>query len=531
MGKTDMNGGWGLLRTACSPLLLLLVIPSSPALSEAPMCPEPGLESADLMALEAAAEGPPRLIHPTLNAGHVDPGVAIEGAAFYPSRATTGGRSLSHDMFDTPEVCGSCHTEIYRQWKGSMHSNAWKDPVYRALLNRASEATDGLVDRLCIGCHTPIGLTLGEATPSGEGMSTLADNGVQCDFCHNVSGATGIGNGAYVLTPMKYGRRLKFGPFKDAHSPYHDTSYSELHTRSEFCGMCHNVTHPLNRMPIERTYDEWKDSSYAAEGIGCQECHMTPGPGYTRNPGRATPFSKEREHIFTHWFVGANVMVPTTLGADRHADLAREMLQAAATIEIRSPKVIQSNTSVVTHVRVTNVGAGHKLPTGFPEGREMWVDLQVSDAEGRELYRLGAVREGKTEEGTRSFKVVVADKSGKPLDIEVWDADRILYDSRLTPKGTAELEYSFFVPPGVPGPLTVTADLNYWSFPQALVDYLLDDEAPEVPIVRMASAHTDVEIHNTVVEHETMPTVDAAAFEIEAGVPGIELNGHAAFEP
>src|SRR5262245_52315689 len=201
------------------------------------------------------------------NTRHIDPGVAGNDSPFFPSRASTGGRKTKSDQFDSPEICGGCHNEIYAQWKGSMMANAWTDPIYRVVLNEVSKATGGKVDKFCMGCHTPVGVVTGEANPSGEGMSEIAGRGVQCDVCHNISDSMGIGNGAYVLTPKLYGRPLKFGPFRDAISPYHDTAFSPLHAKSEFCGQCHNVTHPFNMLPIERTYDEWRDSPYAGMNV------------------------------------------------------------------------------------------------------------------------------------------------------------------------------------------------------------------------------------------------------------------------
>jgi len=424
------------------------------------------------------------------NADHVDPGTAIDKktSPFFPSRATTGPKGkVTSDMFEQPEVCGGCHVDMYKQWKGSMHSNSWSDPIYRAALNMASKGTDGAVDNLCIGCHTPIGLVTGEATPKGDKMSKVADQGVQCEVCHNISDSNGVGNGAYILTPKLHGRKLKFGPFKDAQSPYHDTAYSELHTKSAFCGQCHNVSHPFNNLPVERTYDEWKDSWYAGQNITCQDCHMTPGPGVTKNPGKATPFSKDREQIYTHFFVGGNVLVPTLLGSKMHADLAEEMLRAAATIEIMPKKSLDTKGIQSVSVKVTNVGAGHKLPTGFPEGREMWIDLKITDANGKEVYRLGKIDHGHTEKGTKSFKVVLGDKDNNIVHLELWNADRVLYDTRIPAKGYSVVDYQFMVPEGTKGPLKITADLNYWSFPQNVLEELMGKDAPIVPITEMAT--------------------------------------------
>jgi Cytochrome c554 and c-prime len=451
-------------------------------------------------AAEAAAsdDAAPCIIDPHYNAGNIDCGVARDKAKspYFPSRIVTSveGGNLSIGLFEPPELCKGCHTEIYNQWKGSMHSNAWHDPVYRALMREASKATKGLTDNLCIGCHTPIGLTTGEATPTGEKMGKLAANGVQCDFCHNISAAIGVGNGSLVLTPRKYGRPLKFGPFKDAKSPYHDTAYSELHTVSEFCGTCHNVTHPFNRIPLERTYDEWKDSPYAGEGIGCQECHMTPGPGYKKNPGRAAIGAKEREHIFTHYFVGGNTMVPAMLGSELHAKLATEMLQSAAKMEIASVRNVRPGGTATVVIRVHNSGAGHKLPTGFPEGREMWVDFRVLDGQGKELYRLGRLDGGGSpEKGTPSFKVVLGDNEGNVIDLDVWKATRILHDNRILPRGYADVRFEFPVPAEFAGKLVIKADLCYHSFSQGFVDHLLGKDAPKVPTVIMTSVSGEKE--------------------------------------
>jgi hypothetical protein len=158
-----------------------------------------------------------------------------------------------------------------------------------------------------------------------QGLSKVSLAGVHCDVCHSISGAHGTGNGSFVLAPRMVGDRLKLGPRKDAMSPGHHTAYSELHTRSEFCATCHNVTHPFNRMPIERTYDEWRDSPYNAQGVQCQDCHMMPRPGVRRNPGKASPLGKDRDSVYSHGFVGGNVAVLRHLGADEQAELSREM--------------------------------------------------------------------------------------------------------------------------------------------------------------------------------------------------------------
>ena len=424
------------------------------------------------------------------NADHFDLLFAEERSdtitPFFPSRATTGGKKLTLDMFEKAEVCAGCHGTIYNEWKDSIMANSWDDPIYRALLAKASVATDGKVDKLCIGCHTPMGLATDSVTALGEDKVHIS--GIGCDDCHSISASTGLGNGSYVLTPKLFGRPLKFGPRSDAVSPYHDTTYSELHTKSEFCSTCHNVTHPFNRMPVERTYDEWRDSPYASADIQCQDCHMTPEPGVTKNPGKSAVMGPEREHIYSHRFTGANVTLHKYFGQHEMADRALKLLQSAAELEFLSlPTSFQAGALAKVSLRVTNVGAGHKLPTGFPEGREIWIDLKVTDNSGKELYRSGAIEDGYTEPGTRNFKATLGDSDGNAVEFAVWEADRVLSDTRILPMGYSDAKYDFKIPFDAESPLTITAELNYWGFPQATLDKIVGEDKIESQISRMAA--------------------------------------------
>ena len=140
-------------------------------------------------------------------------------------------------------------------------------------------------------------------------------------------------------------------------------------------------------------------------------------------------------------------MVTSMLGSEKHARLAREMLQSAARMEIVSIKNVRPGATATVVLRVHNSGAGHKLPTGFPEGREMWVDFSVLDGKGKELFRLGRIDgEGRLEAGTRNFKVVLGDTAGNIIDVEVWKASRILHDNRILPRGYADVIFDFPVP-------------------------------------------------------------------------------------
>ena len=440
---------------------------------------------------------PPQSVQSPINSEHVDPSITADGMPFFPFRASTDNRKLDVQMFQDPKVCGGCHKDIFREWENSVMANAWQDPIYREILKRTSEATRGAWDNFCIGCHSPIGLTTRTATARGL-EAKIAEEGVGCESCHNISASTGVGNGSFVLTPQKNGRPLKFGPRKDAESTFHDSAYSDPHTKSEICGACHNVTHPFNQLPIEQTYDEWRDSPYNAKGIHCQDCHMKSGPGVTGNPGKAAPMGKERDHVYSHSFSSANSTLLEHFGNKEMSERARDMLRSAATIEfLESPSRIRSGEPIKVSLRVSNTGAGHKLPTGFPEGREVWVDFKVVDSDGREVYRLGAIHDGHTEKGTKSFKAILGNSKGEVVDINVWEADRLLSDTRILPDGHADVEYAFTVDDRVRGPLRIRADLYYWASPQHIVDELLGKGKLTVDIVRMGSVSKEIPLAST----------------------------------
>jgi hypothetical protein len=211
--------------------------------------------------------------------------------------------------------------------------------------------------------------------------------------------------------------------------------------------------------------------------------------------GKASPLGKERDNVYQHYFVGGNALVTQLLGASTHAGLAETMLRSAARVDIDNSKPLTAGRTNILRVRVTNIGAGHKLPTGFPEGREMWLDLRVLDVRGVQIYRLGAIRNGETEEGTKSFRVVLGDKNGQVVKANVLDADRVLDDTRIEPRGYREVEYVIDVPEGAQAPLRVTAELKYWSFSQALLSQLMGDHAPKVHVSVLAERSVQMAVN------------------------------------
>ena len=54
------------------------------------------------------------------------------------------------------EECGACHQEIYKEWKTTIHSQAWTDPYFQG-----DYIFDG-EQYICRTCHTPLDRQLPE---------------------------------------------------------------------------------------------------------------------------------------------------------------------------------------------------------------------------------------------------------------------------------------------------------------------------------------------------------------------------------
>ncbi|HTL99557.1 MAG TPA: FlgD immunoglobulin-like domain containing protein [Candidatus Omnitrophota bacterium] len=369
----------------------------------------------------------------------------------------SGSQPLEGGLYVDHTACTTCHggynigVEPGYNWQGSMMAQAGRDPLFFACLAVANQDAPSSGD-LCLRCHNSFGWLGGKSTPtSGVQMTTALDrDGVSCDFCHRVvdpiykAGVSPVedqailtamlpshvpttyANGQYVVDSISQKR----GPFADAAAP-HTFLTSAVHTKSDFCGTCHDVSNPVFGrvsgadyapgpldqtpgpvtsdafMPLERTYSEWKNSAfvagvYAPDFAGskpggivstCQDCHMRAVAG----TGCNDPLAPLRADLPLHDMTGGNAWLPSIIAtlnplevsaASTTAASSRSvsMLQRAAAMDLAYTIVGDSFQAVIT---VTN-RTGHKLPTGYPEGRRMWLHVVARDGGGAIVYESGA---------------------------------------------------------------------------------------------------------------------------------------------
>jgi len=394
---------------------------------------------------------------------------------------------VAPEAFPPAESC-PCHSALVAEWSQSMHAKALEDPLYRAKVDEANAATDGTIGQFCDTCHGPAATMTGEIAAGGA-LSPGTGQAIGCMFCHQVTElAEGDAGNTSQLVALDGVRRAHL---EEPQAP-HPAQYSEFHTKAEICGGCHNVNHPVNGMHLEATYTEWSESDYAAQGVVCQDCHMSSGAGVVGpSTGQAATGAPERDNIYHMSFVGGQV----ALG---DSEAATAMLKSAAKIEIKAPEIVAPGEEASATIVVSNTGAGHYLPTGLTEVRQMWLVVTAKDPSG-----------ATTKLAERRFITILQDDEGN-APVELWEATSIKSDDRIPPKGSVTETITVSLPDGAPK-ATLVANLYYKSVP----DEFAEKAGVENPTTTMASASQDV--------FGSQDALDAANAESEPGTqdPGM----------
>lgn len=366
-------------------------------------------------------------------------------------------------------------------YRGTMMDLAGVDPIFLAALEIASNDAPDTAE-LCLKCHYPRawldGRTGGSAA-DGFGLEPNDLQGIQCDYCHRMAIPPPTSGSSTVPPPELSGVLIanaqvflhdsltKQGPFGSTFSTGHLSAQSPLFSDSVLCAQCHDVSNTFEErigddgqglgepVPIERTYTEWRASAYAdptsPDHKTCMECHMQPYVGFASTSGSAP----ERA-LRSHKLVGANTMAPRMvaylydqkpdapaflqdLGPDVERTVAavREQLGKAAVLE--PVGIVESGGARYLRVRVTNL-TGHKLPTGYAEGRRMFLSHEVSFGDGGVGPRSGTIDESTWEylpgeEPVRTYEILMSEDGSDDFSFHFALVRRLIKDNRIPPKG------------------------------------------------------------------------------------------------
>ncbi|HEY8088723.1 MAG TPA: hypothetical protein VIF09_12780 [Polyangiaceae bacterium] len=343
----------------------------------------------------------------------------------------------------------------------------------------------------CAACHSTVGPVAAHASrPRGyEGNPTWLSTTTGATFLarpEDGRGTPGIANSGYRFDP-----RLLLGGVEDGAlvHPEPASGTERYLASSEFCGACHDVRlfgtdvrgalRGEHFKRLRNAYSEWKTWAEAEARAGrtaptCQDCHMSlypAKPAGTYAEGLVAPSSRAPSRVYSHWFTGVEIPfarelsdalvddaavdangVPVGVRARRDA-----LLKAAFRMTLDDPR--RAGRELVIPLTLENVGAGHRVPAGFSQERETWVELEVTDARGFPVYEVGRLRRPEDDLADKRFVRVTSvasqeDGRGRPLglfgadvvdgpDVPRWSPDPRLGGTRFTGSGLVNLQNGF----------------------------------------------------------------------------------------
>jgi Flp pilus assembly protein TadD len=310
------------------------------------------------------------------------------------------------------------------------------------------------------------------------------------------------------------------GPVSDEEIRNHPDRHSRavmqaFYRTAEFCAACHkaNLPNPLNDYKFIRAftvYDEWQNSKfsnrnpltfYSASYTTCQDCHMA------RAALELTDEGAKRGKFASHRWLAGNTAAPFYYGYDEQLEKTVEFLKSGNYLNVDLFGIRKSdsgemaaplgsvdfqlapNDVVQVMVVIQNRMIGHSLVPEVRDLYEPWVEMQVRDATGRDIYHSGFLKpDGSIDERAHSFTNRPVDSAGEFVDNhKVWTIHSVAYDNTIQSGRSALVRYEFRIPADAKGPLSVTAKVNYRHFRQSYLNNVFGRDHAAYPVVELAS--------------------------------------------
>jgi len=413
--------------------------------------------------------------------------------------------------------CKSCHTDIFNQWADSNHRHMTSsNPYYMVMENLAAEDKGNGFRKWCMGCHNPSAITTeqdktthpmnGNIMPDPlfeSGSSTLIDElkihgnsqleqGVSCLACHRITKVDSSGNSAYSLD-LSNRKKYTFEEsdsqteqwlsekFINANPKVHKQSYSnKIYKQSAYCASCHDEYLPDNHLGVVSTFKEWEKSPYndpknPSKHKDCIDCHMTNLKENKFSPlkGRSTNGGTMKDDVKVHYFSGSNHFL-SGLKNKINEDQTIQLLKTSAKldVDIKEGKVI---------VGVKNIGAGHHLPTGVSDFRELWLEITIKDKNNKVVFESGKLQaDNNLGKDARPFMKVFGDENNQPVGLQFWRYKKLISDTRIPAGERREEIYTIKEAKKLHYPLTAVVKLNFRIYPQ-WVTSIVQKAYPQLP--------------------------------------------------
>ncbi|UCG45862.1 MAG: hypothetical protein JSV58_03595, partial [Candidatus Bathyarchaeota archaeon] len=418
---------------------------------------------------------------------------------------STNTEALRTSDFDGVQ-CDFCHKMIDPLTQlGQPSVPAETDPTAISMADDAYQRDIAVL--IALSLFNGTGLFLDPVT----NLPTYYGNGSLPNYVENAGGQ-------YFIDPGS----AKSGPFYDPDAR-HQVHYSRYHKSETFCSTCHDVSNPIlasvlqgadvpetqaasSYFHVERTTSEFLLSAYAQGGATtiipgipwadkCQDCHMRDVTG----AGCDKAGAPIRDDLPLHDLAGGNQWIArilasadtesTTYDPYNYLILSGQKYEGAqidvtglvgvgdalldGAYRVDRQLEVSANLDIVGEsadnmtLRVTN-NAGHKLISGFPEGRRMFLNIQfydssdnlldeinpyeplvtTQDPNGDEVYVSGGILTNTHDELVWEAQMSSNELTGENKTFHFALATNRYKDNRIPPKGfnTSEM-YSRLVQP------------------------------------------------------------------------------------
>ncbi len=194
-----------------------------------------------------------------------------------------------------------------------------------------------------------------------------------------------------------------------------------------------------------------------------------------------------------------------------------------APLDLERP-ALQPGESVRVDVVVRTRKVGHFFPSGTVDAHDVWLEFRAEDASGRAFFWSGFTEgeDAPVEPSAHFFRSLMLDERGNPINKRnAWAARSALYVTQIPPGAAHTVRYRVRIPEDAVGPVKLTARLNYRKFAWWHTQWVFrgtplsdgevapgfddrtwvldpDREAPDVPIVTMASAELELPVGEAV---------------------------------
>jgi len=345
------------------------------------------------------------------------------------------------------EVCGECHGDIYKQWKGSMHANstALKDPIHGTFYKKVvgDPLKEGVKKKgtnkypVCLQCHAPNAAR--DKVTKLDAKPAYAE-GVNCVACHTLKKYNGIqGKGGKLQLGLK-----AYDLADTLQAPHgFDNQAQQLAAATDMFGgagdgdadkkpnphLGEAVTldgKEIPALPMESNPRQQKTSDAC---MGCHDQRNNPHGVPLCQTGNEYTMAKSNVNCLAcHMPIADGVADHSMGGGHDHAILKRSV--------VFDIDVEQLDGKLRTSVFMQNQQP-HSLPTGAPF-RNIYMKLMAYNADGEVVWENAAGHPAK--EDPQAYLVYsLADDAGKPALPPT--ATQLGEDTRLKPHESRTLSY------------------------------------------------------------------------------------------